>query len=142
MVRNHKVTGTALPMAAGLALGAAVALGILFVLALAIAWMALSGKMPIGAVGYGVMTAHLLAVCAGCLVAGNGIKRRKWLVSLLVGCIYFLCLIGCTAMFFGGQYDGFGATAIVVFLPAIVLGWLMARGDNAGTNRYKKYRNR
>ncbi len=142
MVRNHKVTGTATPMALGLAIGVGTALLILGISAMVITWLALGERMPVSAIGYGVMVAHLLAVCIGGVIASNAIKHRKVFVCLIVGCVYFLCLIGCTAMFFGGQYQGMGVTALVIAGASGLTGLLMSRCNNDGNRRYKKYRNR
>ena len=142
MVRNHKVTGTAMPMALGLALGTGIALLVLAISTALIAWLALGEKMPVSTVGYVAMVAHLLSVCVGGFVASAAIKHRKMIVCLIVGGAYYLCLIGCTAMFFGGQYSGFGVTLLIVAGASGLTGWLTSRGDNAGRKRYKKYRNR
>lgn len=142
MVRNHKVTGTAMPMALGLALGVGIALLVLTISVALIAWMALGEKIPVPAVGYTAMAAHLLSVCVGGFVASAAIKHRKMIVCLIVGGAYYLCLIGCTAMFFGGQYNGLGVTLLIVAGASGLIGWLTSRGDNTGRKRYKKYRNR
>ena len=142
MVQNRRATGTATSMAVGLAIGAATALFILGIAATLIAWLVLGGRMPVSGIGYGVMVAHLLAVCIGGLIASKAIKHRKMFVCLIIGCVYYLCLIGCTAMFFGGRYQGMGITALIIAVASGLTGWLISRGDNHRNKRYKKYRNR
>ena len=142
MVWNHKVTGTAKPMALGLVIGAGTALLILVITAMAIAWLVLGERMPVSAIGYGVMVAHLMAVSVGGIVGSTAIKHRKMLVCMIVGCLYYLCLIVCTAVFFGGQYQGMGVTALVIAGASGLTGFIMLRCDNDGKRRYRKYRNR
>ena len=142
MVRNAKFTGTAAPMALGITLGVGIAFAILGVSAAVIAWLVLGEKMDISAVGYAVMVCHLLSVGVGGIAASGMIKHRKLAVCLSVGGVYYLSLIGCTAAFFGGQYQGMGVTAILVAAASGLAGWLTTRGKNNGTKRYKKYRNR
>lgn len=142
MVRNHLATGRAMPMFLGIALGLIVAMGTMIVAAAVIAWLTLSGKMPLTALGYVIMVVHGIAVSLGGCAACGTIKRRKMMVCWIIGGGYLMCLIGCTALFFGGQYQGVPVAAIVILATSALAGWIATRGDNAKIKGYKKYGNR
>ena len=142
MVRNSKVTGTALPMALGITIGVGSSILMLVLSVVFIARLIIGEKMPLSAIGYVIMAAHVLSVCMGGIIASAAFKHRKMVVCLIVSAMYYLVLVSCTAIFFGGQYQGMGITALVVAGAAGITGWFASREKNNGTKRYKKYRNR
>lgn len=114
MTVNRKVTGTAVSMPAGIAIGCVVSL------LLTLAGSSLAAKLISDeilketAIGYGSMLIVLLASALGAVTAILRVKRRYLQVCLLSGVSYYGLLLCITALFFGGQYQGMGVTAMLV----------------------------
>jgi putative membrane protein (TIGR04086 family) len=142
MVSNKKVTGKAMPMVAGLAVGVALSIGITMVLAGLTAHFVLSETISENAIGYAAMAALYLSAALGSLIAARMIKRRRMVVCLATGGIYFLTLLGMTALFFGGQYQGIGVTALVVLGGSGTIGLLGLRQGKGRGIKHKKIRSR
>ena len=115
----------------GLALSTAVSLGVTLILSAVVAKMVdaeLMGEGAIGygslatlltasisgAIGYGALITLLTSAIAGAAFAATKIKRQRMLVCFLSGLVYYITLLGITALFFGGQYQGMGITALVI----------------------------
>lgn len=116
MVSNHKVTGKASNIPMGILLGLSVSILITLVGAAVAAWMIsgeLTGQETLGYLSAGIL---LLASAAGSIVAAGRIKRMRVQSGLLSGLSYYLFLLAMTALFFGGQYQGMGVTALMVAL--------------------------
>lgn len=132
MAVNRKTTGKACSLPAGLAWGEAVNLGI------TAAGAALMGKlMDIGSmswenVGYGIMAMLLCASFLGALVAYKKIKRQRLLVCLLSGALYYGTLLLITALFFGGQFQAIGVTALLVLGGSGAAGLLGRQSGRGG----------
>lgn len=142
MVTNHKVTGNAISMPLGLALGLVVSLVVTLAMAALIANLVLGEKIAQEAVGYGAMATVILSPALGALIASARIKRRRLLVCLVTGLCYYLALLSVTALFFGGQYQGMGVTALLVFAGTGGVALMGIKGESGGSNRRKKYRHR
>lgn len=142
MVINKKITGRAQPMPAGFAIGLAVGLTLTLVGTSIVANMILSEKIAESAIGYGAIVILLISSAIDAWLAAALIKRRWMIVCLGAGGIYYLTLLGITALFFGGQYQGMGVTALVVLGGCGAVGVLGLKGENAGGKRRKKYRHR
>lgn len=139
MTVNQKVTGTASSIPVGLALGAAVSLGITVLLSAATAWAILSGKLPEDSVGYCAMAILLVSSMAGAFTSIGKIKRRRFQMGLASGAIYFASLLAATALFFGGIYDGIGVTALMILCGSVLVILLGPGGQNrAGCRKRKK----
>lgn len=136
MVVNRKVTGKASSMPAGLAVGGSVSLGLTVLLAAVIAKLVDSGKLAEESIGYGVMGLLLCASMAGALAAHGRIKRQRLLVAALSGLVYMATLLAITALFFGGQYEAVGVTALLVFGGSMVTA-LLGTGPKRGGKRRK-----
>ena len=98
----------------GLALSAAVSLGVTLILSAVVAKMVDAELMGEGAIGYGSLVTLLTASISGAAFAAMKIKRQRLMVCLLSGLVYYITLLGITALFFGGQYQGMGITALVI----------------------------
>lgn len=142
MVVNQKVTGTASTMPGGLALGAAVSLLVTLFGSVLSAWLVARESIPESGIGYCAMVILLLAGIAGSAVAVERIKRRRMLVCMLSGGIYYACLLGMTALFFGGQYQGMGVTALMVFCGVMLVLLAGIRREGRGDYRKTKIRSR
>lgn len=139
MTVNQKVTGTAASIPAGLAMGTLVSLGITAALSALAAWLVRGGSVPEEGIGYCAMVILLLSSCAGALTAIRKTKRLRMQMGLAAGGIYWLCLLAATALFFGGQYEGIGVTALMVFCGSMLVILLAPGGQNrAGCRRRKK----
>lgn len=138
MVVNRKVTGTASAMPVGLAIGAGVSLGVTLLGCGLLAWLIDSGKVPQTGIGYGALGILLAGSLLGAAAAYGRIQRRRMLVCLLSGLIYFAALLGMTALFFGGQYQGMGVTALVIFGGSLCTGLLGLRGQGRGRRHHRK----
>ena len=141
MTVNQKVTGTAMSIPAGLALGVLVSLGITAAASALAGWMILGGRLPENSVGYCAMAILLLSSAAGAAVAMCKIRRLRFQMGMASGLLYYGCLLLMTALFFGGQYRGMGVTALMVFCGCtlvILLG--PGRQNRAGCPKRKKRR--
>ncbi len=136
MVANRKVTGRALSVPAGIALGAAVSAGVTIAGVMLVAWLLGRETLPESALGYGVMGILLLSAAAGAGTAVRRIKRQRMIMSLISGMVYFLMLLATTALFFGGQYGGVGATALVILAGSGAVG-LMGLAGGGGKKRHR-----
>lgn len=134
MVLNRKVTGTASAMPVGLAMGLAASLGITLVGSAILAWLVGSEKLGQGSIGYGSLVILLLASVLGAVTAFGKIRHRRMLVCVLSGVLYYGSLLCVTALFFGGQYQGMGVTALVVLGGCLCVALL-----GLGGGRRKKY---
>ena len=114
MVTTKKATGRAMSIPGGLALSAAVSLGVTLILSAVVAKMVDAELMGEGAIGYGSLATLLTASISGAAFAAMKIKRQRLMVCLLSGLVYYITLLGITALFFGGQYQGMGITALVI----------------------------
>ncbi len=135
MTGNKKVTGRASSMPGGLAAGALVQIVLTLGLAALGAKLIDLGYFQENAIGYFAMVILLGASFAGAMVAAGKIKRRRLLVCLLSGTVYFCILLSMTALFFGGQYSGVGVTGLMVLCGvglSILAGF---RGSRGGKHR-------
>ena len=114
MTVNRKVTGTALTMPMGICLGCGISM-ILTILGAGLVAKLISIEMiPETSIGYGAMMIILVASICGALIAVHKVKKRMLQVSGAVGMAYFASLLAITAIFFGGQYQGMGVTALLI----------------------------
>ena len=56
----------------------------------------------------------ILSSIAGSMLAAAAAGHLRLQVSLTTAGVYFVALIGCTAMLFGGVYQGVGVTALAI----------------------------
>lgn len=140
MTVNHKVTGTAVSMPAGIAMGCAASLLITAAGSLLVARLISDEILVDTAIGYGSMVIVLLASALGAVISTRKVKRLRLQVSLLTGASYYAALLGITALFFGGQYQGMGVTALLVLAGTGTVILLGAREKKPG--KYRKGRRR
>ena len=140
MATAKKVKGTAVSIPIGVTSGVCVSLLITFVLAAALTWLALEGKVGEKTIGYIVMGILVISSALGTLLSAARIQRRRMFVCCLTGGIYYLVLLGSTAVFFGGNYRGIGVTGALILAGSLVSGVLGLNANRRGAKRYKKYR--
>lgn len=138
MVANRKVTGTASSIPAGLALGAAVSLAITLAGAWIFAYLIAGEILKESSIGYCAMAIILLASVVSAAVAVGRIKRRRVYICGLSGLIYFGILLSVTALFFGGQYQAVGITALLILAGSGAVALLGLRGEGTASHRKKK----
>lgn len=114
MTRNHKVTGRALSMPAGFAIGTCISLSTMLVLSALLAKLISAEKLEWEKVGYGILLILLITSVIGTKSTCIMIKRRKLMSCAVAGTLYWLGLLMITALFFGGQYSGVGVSGIVI----------------------------
>lgn len=88
-------------------------------------------------VGYGIMTMLATASFAGAMMAYGSIKRQRLLVCLLTGAAYFCTLLSLTALLFGGQYEGVGATFLLILGGSGCAGLLGLRQGRGGAKNHR-----
>lgn len=122
MVVNQKVTGKTRSMPGGLAVGWIASAVVTLLGAMIVAYLLDSGKMQMSGIGYGTMIILLAGAIFGAVLAFRCIRRQRLVVCLLSGAVYFLSLLALTALFFGGQYEGIGVTALVILGASLAVG--------------------
>lgn len=138
MKRNRKVTGRALSMPAGFAIGMCVSLGTTLLLSVLLAKMISAEKIEWEKVGYGIMIILLVTSILGAKTTCIMVKRRKLLSSIIAGLLYWLGLLTITALFFGGQYSAVGITGMIILCGSALVCLQELRGErrrSAGLRR-------
>ena len=142
MVKNRKPTGTASSIPAGIAFGVLISM-IITLLGTAIsAYLVHSESIRQESIGYASMAVLLVSGAVGALTAINRIKRMRLQMCLLSGACYFLVLLSVTALFFGGQYAGVGATGLTILIGCGSVAALSVLLEKKGSThrRNKAYR--
>lgn len=133
---NNMRRATSLPI--GLALGAAVSMGVTLMISFIGAQLILSEVMDQGLIGYCSLAALLLGAIMGAMTSAAKVQRRRMLVCLLSGLVYFCILLSVTALFFGGQYEGVAVSFVTVTLGSIGAALLHGEGKRRNHHRRKK----
>ena len=128
-------TGKAASMPGGLALGAGVSVGVTLVLSAIIAKLVQMEVLRQDQIGYAVMVLLITASSLGAAIAQGKVKHQRVLVCMLSGLIYYVILICITALFFGGQYTGFGVTGLLILGGAGTTALLSGRRKGRGGKR-------
>ena len=136
-MRNRINTGCAVSMPVGLAIGGAVSMIITIGVCFLGARMILGGVMDQAMIGYCSLTALLAGAILGAVTAFKKIQRRKLMVCMLSGAVYFCLLLAITALLFSGQYEGIGVSLITVILGSFSAALLLG-----GEGKVKKHRRR
>ena len=139
MVRNNKVTGTSKSIPTGICIGAVTSLAVTLIGALLTAWLINFEKAGENVIGYSAMIILMLSSISGTYVAQAVVKRQRQIVCAAAGSAYFLSLLAINALFFGGQYQGIGATALVIAAGAGVMILMGLKGSTGLDKRIKKY---
>jgi hypothetical protein len=140
MVINQKVTGKAIPIAAGLALGAGASVLISLLAVSILSYMILTEKISPESIGYCAMVTLWLASAGGSWLAAATVKHRWLPICLGVGGIYYGLLAGITVMFFGGQFQGMFVTALMILAGSGSVALLGLRSQLGGKKNIRKIR--
>ena len=140
MFKKKKVTGTAMGIPAGLGVGLLTSIVITIAGAALIALLITSEKTGQGSMGYLSMFVLAAAAATGAIISAHLTKRLRLQVCMLSGVAYYLSLIATTALLFGGQYDGLGATGLVILAGCAIAAFLPMKKSGAGKKRKSAYR--
>ncbi len=123
-----------------LMLGAAAALAWSILCAVITAKLVESERLGFGTIGYAAMIIHLTAAILAAWIAWHRARKNRLTVCLGAGGIYYLTLLGITALFFGGIYTGMGTTALMVVAGSIIPALCGAAGKGRRAGHYYKIR--
>lgn len=141
MTTQHKPTGRASSIPSGLAMGAVISVLATFLICMIGAWLISSEILPQQKIGYCSVTALLASAILGALTSWRKIKRKRLMVCMLSGGVYFLLLVMTTVVFFGGDFRGMGVTFAVILMGSMAALLLTGEGRMGRTGRrYKKIR--
>lgn len=132
---NRNNTGRATSIPAGLAFGVGVNLVITILAAIVLAKLVDLEKMPWENIGYGILVLIVAASFLGSMAAYGKIKHQRLMICLLSGVIYFGILLSFTALFFGGQYEAVGVTALLILAGSGSAGLLGLRENRGGKRK-------
>lgn len=138
MVTKRKVTGTAMSVPAGIAVGVGVSAGMSVLGAALIAWLVDGTYISEAGIGYGAMITLLISSATGAWIAIQLVKHQKLPVALSCGVAFFAFLVGITAFFFGGQYQGVVPTVLIVIGGSLLPALLSSIGQGNRTRKYRK----
>lgn len=108
-------SGKSVSVPMGLGLSLAMNVVITTVSAVVIAVMVEQGKIAWEAVGYWIMFTILTSSFVGTRVAISSIKTQAFMVAIMSGTVFWVCLLCMTALFFGGNYSSVFETALLIF---------------------------
>ena len=133
---HHKRTknGRAISFPEGITYGVLLAFLITILGTAAIAKLVDTELLAWESVGYGIMAVLMLGSFAGSKTAAEKVKRRKLLVCMVSGAVYFCILLAMTALFFGGQYHAVWETMLLIIGGSGVAA-LMELNDKGGKRR-------
>ena len=133
-----KLKGRASSLVGGILWGIGFSYCAMVFMAMILAFLIHMGYFAPEKIGYGVMMILMVSSLIGAVSAQTMIKHRKLLVCLVNGTGYFATLLLTTALFFGGQYEAVGETALLVLCGSVVAGMIglpsrkMKNGRNIG----------
>lgn len=139
MMITQKRTGRALSIPAGLAWGGIFSLGIVTLGSAITAKLIDYEIMGWNCVGYMILTFLILSAWAGGVVSYRKIKRQKMAVCIMSGILLFAILIMITALFFGGQYNGVGETALLILCGSSLAAFTGSRGKKRTRRKIRAY---
>ena len=137
MAKKGNVKAKALAMPAGIGIGLGAGLVITIVGAVLLAFALARETMSVETMGYGIMVVLFIATFLSSMVAMWCIKHRKMQVSLITAGAYLLSLLAMNALFFDGQYQGVGATVIVVAIAGVTAAFIGSGGGKTAKHKAK-----
>ena len=138
MPANHKMNGRATSIPVGLAYGLGISVAFTLLVITISAYMISEELLTQAHIGYCAIVALLVASYLGAKTASGKIKRHRLQMCLLSGGIYFLTLVGITAVFLKGEYSGVGVTLFVVLSGAILGAITGETGKKTGKQKMPK----
>jgi putative membrane protein (TIGR04086 family) len=114
MIHPKKPTGRTSSMPVALVLGGICSLLVVILGSAILAKLIDSNTIPETGIGYGILIMIIMAAFLGAKLAYQKVKRQRLMVCMSSGVILFLLLLSITALFFGGQYNAVGVTALLI----------------------------
>lgn len=137
MGKQGKTKGKAAAIPAGIGIGLCVGLITTLLGAVLLAFALAGETLTVDTMGYGVMVVLFVAAFISSMVATWCIKHRKMQVSLITAGAYLLMLLAMNALFFGGQYEGVGATVLVVAIAGAAAAFIGSSGGKTAKHHRK-----
>ena len=134
MTRKQR-NGKPWTMPGGIGLGVVMAMGWTIGMAILTGKLMDAERLAMESVGYASMVILVSAAWIGCTIAYGKIRKQKAMVCAMTASGYFLSLLAVTALFFGGQYRGIGATALMIVCGCALA---MMVGNRAGKGKSRK----
>lgn len=126
----------------GIAFGAGTSLLLALLGAALLAWLMNQERLPEENVGIAAAIVLLAASLLGSWLATGKTKEKRLIVCMSSGLLFFLLLLSCTALFFGGQYQGLVRNALAILLGCGIPALLGLKGEGRKKSRLKKYASR
>lgn len=124
----------------GLALGLLAGLIITFSGAALMAFLIAGGTAGESSAEIAASVIQLLSAAIGALTAVGCIRKMRLQICLLTGLTYYLVLLGITALFFEGSYDGMLISALMVLIGSAGVAFVPSKKAGTGKKRRKGYR--
>ena len=134
------VSGKTMGIPAGIGIGTLISLVISLGGAAVSAWLVSGEKIGESGIGYAAMLIVALAAAVGAWFSTSMIQRMRLQMCLLSGMCYFLSLLGMSALFFGGQYQGIGTMAAMILCGCAVIAFLPGKNGRFRMKKKKGYR--
>ena len=136
--KNNK--NISLPISIGIGCFVSVVMMLLGTMAIA---MLLDGQaMGTEKIDYGVMIVTALSSIAGCFAAKKAAGKNILLVCMVTGVCYFLVLLSCNVLFFGGAFRAVFVTGVLILGSCACVSLLGLTQKRTRGSKRKKYRNR
>lgn len=137
MAVKLKRTGRSMSIPAGIAIGLAVALMVMVIGAMLLAWLITTERVGEDAIGWGCMVILPVGSVLGNLFAWRMIRHRRLMITgITTAGLYVLLLL--LALPFGGQYESLGTTALLVALGGGIALIPAAVGSSSGVRGHNK----
>lgn len=140
MHRRRKISGSAMGLPLGIGLAILISLIITIGGASIAALLVSTGKIGEKSIGYAVMLIQIIATVFGAWLAVRFVKRMRLQVALIFGGCYYLVLLAMTALLFGGQYAGMGASAIIIGCGSALIAFIPANTLKIRNGKKRAYR--
>lgn len=131
----YQKKGGRLPTATGIAIGLAAGWLVMLALTAICALLLEMERLPVQYLSTAAVCIMMTACVTDCAVAAGRVGRRRMAVCLLSAGGYFLSLLGCNALIFGGRYRGVAAAALTVLGMALLTGLAGRRQKNGKFQR-------
>ena len=135
MKQNVRVSAAKESIAAALGLSALSGVIATIILAAILAFLMNSEKISENAIGYAGMGILMAASFIGSATAEMKYNGNRLLIAASSGGIYFLILIGVTALFFEGNYHGVLVNALMILCGSSIAVILKKPSQRAGKGR-------
>lgn len=140
MGHQRKTKGTATAIPTGLAFGGLISLIVTVAGAAATAHLLMNQRIGENGIGYASMIILFVASLLGAWGAFGCIKKQRLQICVMAAAVYYLLLLAITALFFGGQYQGMGVTAVVIVIGALTVALFPTGGSTKLKFKKSTYR--